>query len=108
MVYYIFRDEDMMSMASLLSTHNSDIAPLEDFEDIEGTFSIKFKLIINFKNCKKKNYNIGTSHFLYLFYFYVGCNNSITLNCVILDTIIDFKIVQLIFFIYFIFNSLKY
>lgn len=28
----------MMSMASLLSTNNSDIAPLEDFdeEDIEG------------------------------------------------------------------------
>lgn len=29
----------MMSMASLLSTNNSDIAPLEDFdeEDIEGS-----------------------------------------------------------------------
>ncbi|CAH1733101.1 EH domain-binding protein 1 isoform X2 [Aphis gossypii] len=32
-------DEDMMSMASLLSTNNSDIAPLEDFdeEDIEDS-----------------------------------------------------------------------
>lgn len=34
----------MMSMASLLSTNNSDIAPLEDFdeEDIEGNLFFYF------------------------------------------------------------------
>lgn len=37
---FVCRDEDMQSMASLMSTNNnSDIAPLEDFdedEDAEG------------------------------------------------------------------------
>lgn len=41
MLFLLLRDEDMMSLASLLSTNNSDIAPLDDFdeEDInEGIF----------------------------------------------------------------------
>lgn len=38
--FIYFSDEDMMSMASLLSTNNSDIAPLDDFEDVEGNFII--------------------------------------------------------------------
>jgi len=37
-----------MSMASLLSTNNSDIAPLEDFdeEDIEGSLLFSYFLIL--------------------------------------------------------------
>jgi hypothetical protein len=35
----MFRDEDMQSLASLMSVNNNDIAPLDDFdddEDVEG------------------------------------------------------------------------
>jgi hypothetical protein len=35
----VFRDEDMQSLASLMSVNNNDIAPLDDFdddEDVEG------------------------------------------------------------------------
>lgn len=36
----IFRDEDMQSMASLMSVNNnSDIAPLDDFEDEDMSLS---------------------------------------------------------------------
>lgn len=37
---HYFRDEDMQSMASLMSVNNnSDIAPLEDFEDEDFSLS---------------------------------------------------------------------
>jgi hypothetical protein len=32
---FIFRDEDMQSLASLMSVNNNDIAPLDDFDDDE-------------------------------------------------------------------------
>jgi hypothetical protein len=31
----MFRDEDMQSLASLMSVNNNDIAPLDDFDDDE-------------------------------------------------------------------------
>jgi len=39
---FCLRDEDMLSMASFLSTNNSDIALLDDFyeEDNEGSFKV--------------------------------------------------------------------
>lgn len=52
-MYYLlfFSDEDMMSMASLLSTNNSDIAPLEDFdeEELEGTLIFIVHIVVGFK-----------------------------------------------------------
>jgi hypothetical protein len=33
--FCIFRDEDMQSLASLMSVNNNDIAPLDDFDDDE-------------------------------------------------------------------------
>lgn len=50
MLFLLLRDEDMMSLASLLSTNNSDIAPLDDFdeEDInEGIFCYYYVIVIN-------------------------------------------------------------
>jgi hypothetical protein len=38
----MFRDEDMQSLASLMSVNNNDIAPLDDFdddEDVEGKYN---------------------------------------------------------------------
>jgi hypothetical protein len=32
---FFFRDEDMQSLASLMSVNNNDIAPLDDFDDDE-------------------------------------------------------------------------
>lgn len=34
-IYFMFRDEDMQSLASLMSVNNNDIAPLDDFDDDE-------------------------------------------------------------------------
>lgn len=44
MLLYFDRDEDMLSMASLISTNTSDIAHLDDFDEEEMGKSV---IIIN-------------------------------------------------------------
>jgi len=41
-IFFILRDEDMLSLASFLSANNNDIALLDDFyeEDNEGGFKM--------------------------------------------------------------------
>jgi len=60
----------MMSMASLLSTNNSDIAPLEDFdeEDIEGNLLFSYFLVFFVY--------IHKDIFIYAFYFNIFLDSS--------------------------------
>ena len=43
----VFRDEDMQSLASLMSVNSNDIAPLGDFDDDEDTEGNCHCIIIN-------------------------------------------------------------
>jgi len=61
----------MMSMASLLSTNNSDIAPLEDFdeEDIEGNLLLNYFLIcMHLYVCIRKDIHRYTYYTLFIIF----------------------------------------
>lgn len=46
--WFIYRDEDMQSIISLMSVNNSDIAPLDDLEDIPDLENGDLDFIMDF------------------------------------------------------------
>lgn len=44
--FCIFRDEDMQSLASLMSVNNNDIAPLDDFDDDDDDGEGKYNCVV--------------------------------------------------------------